>query len=65
MHQQITPYGSCVTSLKHMEDLVEHLDRWGVHPDITCTDRLPISEAARAYQLADEGQTGKVCLVFE
>ncbi len=65
IHQQITLYGSWVTSLKHMEDLVEHLDRWGIHPEVTCTERLPLSQAAKAYELADKGQTGKVCIVFE
>ena len=56
---------SWVTSLKHMQELVERLDRWGVHPEVTCTERLPLSEASRAYELADRGQTGKVCLVLE
>jgi threonine dehydrogenase-like Zn-dependent dehydrogenase len=65
IHQQITLYGSWVTSLKHLQDLLEHLDRWGVHPDITCTERLPLEQAARAYDLADKGQTGKVCIVFD
>ena len=65
IHQQITLYGSWVTSLKHMEDLVEHLDRWGVHPELTCTERLPLEKAAKAYDLADKGQTGKVCIVFD
>ncbi len=65
IHQQITIYGSWVTSLYHLQQLVEHLDRWGVHPDITCTDRLPLKGAATAYDLADKGQTGKVCIVFD
>jgi len=65
IHPQITLYGSWVTSLKHLEDLVEHLQRWGVHPEDTCTHQLPLKEAARAYELADQGQTGKVCLVFD
>ncbi len=65
IHPQITLIGSWVTSLKRLEDLVEHLARWQIHPDITCTDRLPLQEAAKAYDLADKGQTGKVCLVFE
>ena len=65
IHKQVTLFGSWVTSLKHLEDLVEHLDRWGVHPEVTCTDRLPLAEAARAYELADRGQSGKVCIVFE
>jgi threonine dehydrogenase-like Zn-dependent dehydrogenase len=65
IHPQITLYGSWVTSLKHLEELVEHLDRWGVHPEETVTDKLPLGEAARAYELADKGQTGKVCIVFD
>ena len=65
IHKQITLYGSWVTSLKHLEDLLERLDRWGLHPEKTVTHRLPLSQAAEAYRLADEGQCGKVCLVFD
>ena len=65
IHQQITLFGSWVTSLGHMEELVELLDRRGVHPDVTCTERFALEDAARAYQIAAEGQNGKVCLVFE
>ncbi len=65
IHRQITLYGSWVTSLKHMSELLEHLDRWGLHPDKMCTTRLPLSEAGRAYQLAAEGQSGKVCIIIE
>ncbi len=42
IHQQITIYGSWVTSLKHLEDLVENLDRWQVHPELTCTHRFTL-----------------------
>jgi threonine dehydrogenase-like Zn-dependent dehydrogenase len=65
IHKQITLFGSWVTSLKHLEELVERLDRWGLHPDVTSTVRLPLDQAAEAYQLAAGGQTGKVCIVFE
>ncbi|MHC4717228.1 MAG: zinc-dependent alcohol dehydrogenase family protein [Planctomycetota bacterium] len=65
IHEQITLYGSWVTSLKHLEDLVERLDRLGLHPEHTCTHKLPLAEAAQAYRLADEGQCGKVCIVFD
>ncbi|MBD3174564.1 MAG: alcohol dehydrogenase catalytic domain-containing protein [Armatimonadia bacterium] len=65
IHKQITLYGSWVTSLKHLEELVERLDRWGIHPDVTCTERLPINDASQAYEVAAEGQTGKVAIVFE
>jgi 2-desacetyl-2-hydroxyethyl bacteriochlorophyllide A dehydrogenase len=64
IHPQITLYGSWVTSLKHLEDLIERLDRWNIHPEKTCTHKLPLEEAAKAYDLADKAQTGKVCIVF-
>jgi threonine dehydrogenase-like Zn-dependent dehydrogenase len=64
IHKQITVYGSWVTSLPHSEDLVERLVRWNMHPDITVTHKLPLSEAAKAYQLMDEGKCGKVAIVF-
>jgi threonine dehydrogenase-like Zn-dependent dehydrogenase len=65
IHPQITLFGSWVTSLKHLEELVERLDRWGLHPEATCTHRLPLAKAARAYDLADKGQTGKVAICFD
>ncbi len=65
IHKQITLFGSWVTSLKHLEELLERLDRWQFHPERTCTHQLPLREAAQAYELADLGQSGKVCLVFD
>lgn len=65
IHQQITLYGSWVTSLAHMEDLLERLSRWNLHPEDTVTNRVPLSDAADAYRLADAGKGGKICLVFE
>lgn len=65
IHKQITLYGSWVTSLKHLEELVERIDRWGIHPDRVSDVRLPLDRASEAYQLAADGQTGKVCIVFD
>lgn len=65
IHEQITLFGSWVTSRKHLADLANHLARIGIHPGSTCGPRLPLSQAAEAYRLADEGQTGKVCIVFD
>jgi threonine dehydrogenase-like Zn-dependent dehydrogenase len=65
IHKQITLFGSWVTSLKHLEELVERIDRWGIHPDRTSTVRLPLDQASEAYELAAGGQTGKVCIVFD
>lgn len=65
IHPQITLYGSWVTSLNHMEDLVERLSRWNLHPEKTVTHRFKLEEAAQAYDVADKGQSGKVVIVFE
>jgi len=65
IHEQITLYGSWVTSRKHLADLALHLARLGVHPETTCGVRLTLAKAAEAYELADKGQTGKVCIVFD
>jgi len=67
IHPQITLYGSWVTSLKHMQDLLERLSLWDLHPESTSSPDvfLPLEEAPAAYDLADKGQTGKVCIVFD
>lgn len=65
IHRQITLVGSWVTSLGHMAELLDRLDRWGLHPESLVTDRFPLGEAAAAYELADRGLTGKVCLVTD
>lgn len=65
IHEQITLFGSWVTSTKHMSDLAAALSRANVHPEATAGPKLPLDEAAKAYDLADHGQTAKVCIVFE
>ncbi len=65
IHNQITIYGSWVTSLGHMEDLVEKLVEWDLKPEVIVTHRFTLDQAAEAYQVADEGQCGKVVIVFE
>lgn len=65
IHNQITVYGSWVTSLGHMEDLVERLDRWDLHPDAIVTDTFPLDDISSAFTLMDEGKCGKVAVVFD
>ena len=65
IHNQITIYGSWVTSLGHMEDLVEKLVEWKLKPEIIVSDRFPLDKADEAYRVAAEGQRGKVCVVLE
>ena len=62
IHPQITLYGSWVTSLPHMEELVERLSLWNLHPEKTVTHRFTLDQAAEAY---DKGQSGKVTIVYD
>jgi threonine dehydrogenase-like Zn-dependent dehydrogenase len=65
IHKQITLYGSWVTSLRHMEELLERLVRWNLHPDRIVTHRYPLEQADEAYCVADQGAAGKVSIVFD
>ncbi len=64
IHNQITLYGSWVTSLQHMAELAERLARWNLHPEITVTHRFKLEDAAEAYRVADGGQSGKVVITM-
>jgi threonine dehydrogenase-like Zn-dependent dehydrogenase len=64
IHNQITIYGSWVTSTRRMEDLVEKLVEWKLKPEVIVSHRFTLDEAAEAYRVADEGQSGKVCIVM-
>jgi len=62
LHDQKTIYGSWVTSIWRMEDLVERLVRWGIHPDQLITHRFPLDKAGEAYALMSSGACGKVAV---
>jgi threonine dehydrogenase-like Zn-dependent dehydrogenase len=64
IHTQITLFGSWVTSLAHMAELAERLVRWKLHPEVTVTHRFGLDDAAEAYRIANEGQSGKVVLTM-
>ena len=62
IHGQKTIYGSWVTSIWKMEDLVERLVRWNLHPDVLITHRFPLDKADDAYALMASGKCGKVAV---
>lgn len=64
LHGQKTLYGSWVTSLWRMEELVERLVRWNIHPQDLITDEFPLEKADEAYALMAGGKCGKVAVVF-
>lgn len=65
IHRQLTLYGSWVTSLRHMSDLLDLLARWELHPQAIVTDQFGLEQADDAYRAAAEGASGKVCIVFD
>ncbi len=65
IHDQKTIYGSWVTSIWKMEELVAKLVRWGIHPEDLVTNRFPLDQADAAYRLMAEGKCGKVAVVFD
>ena len=65
LHDQKSLFGSWVTSIWKMEELVEHLVRWNIHPDILITHRFSLDEADKAYALMASGNCGKVAVCFD
>ncbi|MFV0430388.1 MAG: alcohol dehydrogenase catalytic domain-containing protein [Arachnia sp.] len=65
IHKQLQVHGSWVTSTWRMQELLDNLDRWGLHPDQVVSQRFPLARAAEAYQAADAAQSGKVAVVWD
>ena len=51
-----------VTSTWLMEELVERLVRWNLHPADIITHRFPLERAGEAYALMASGKCGKVAV---
>ncbi len=62
IHDQKTIYGSWVTTTWLMEELVERLVRWNLHPADIITHRFALEDAADAYALMASGKCGKVAV---
>lgn len=65
IHDQKTVVGSWVTSIWRMEELIERLVRWQLHPEDLVTHKFTLAEVGDAYALVASGQCGKVAVVFE
>jgi threonine dehydrogenase-like Zn-dependent dehydrogenase len=65
IHDQKTIYGSWVTSTWLMDELVERLVRWNLHPADLITHRFALEDVGRAYELMSSGRCGKVAVCFD
>lgn len=65
IHEQKTIYGSWVTSIWLMEELVERIVRWGIHPENLVTHRFTLDRVSEAYSIMNDGKCGKVAVVFD
>jgi threonine dehydrogenase-like Zn-dependent dehydrogenase len=65
IHDQKTIYGSWVTNIWRMEELVERIVRWNIHPDTLITHRFTLDRASEAYALMASGKCGKIAIVFD
>ena len=65
IHDQISIHGSWVTNIWRMEELVERLVRWGIHPEDLVTHRFELKDVDKAYELMDGGKCGKVAVVYD
>ena len=65
IHDQKTLYGSWVTSIWKMEELVERIIRWRLHPEDLVTHRFGLNDVSKAYSLMASGKCGKVAVCFD
>ena len=65
IHDQKTIYGSWVTNIWRMEELVERILRWGIRPDTLITHRFGLEDVSEAYALMATGKCGKVAVAFD
>ncbi|MBW4040491.1 MAG: alcohol dehydrogenase catalytic domain-containing protein [Acidobacteria bacterium] len=65
MHDQKTLFGSWVTSTWRMDELVQRLVRWHLHPSSLVTHRFPLARIDEAYALMASGLCGKVAVCFD
>ncbi|MGA2985207.1 MAG: zinc-binding dehydrogenase [Terriglobia bacterium] len=65
IHDQKTIFGSWVSSIWLMEELVERLVRWNLHPARLVTHRFTLDKVGEAYALMASGKCGKVAVCFD
>jgi threonine dehydrogenase-like Zn-dependent dehydrogenase len=65
IHDQKSIFGSWVTSTWLMEELVDRLVRWNLHPSDFVTHRFALDRVDQAYAVMAAGRCGKVAVCFD
>jgi threonine dehydrogenase-like Zn-dependent dehydrogenase len=65
IHDQKKVFGSWVTSTWLMEELVDRLVRWNLHPADLVTHKFRLDQVGDAYALMASGKCGKVAVVWD
>jgi threonine dehydrogenase-like Zn-dependent dehydrogenase len=63
--RELIVFGTSIYPDSQVEEIWSFLRRHGLKPSQVVTDRFPIEEGARAFQLADRATAGKVCFTFD
>jgi threonine dehydrogenase-like Zn-dependent dehydrogenase len=62
--RELILFGTSIFPDSQYDEIWEFMRRHGIRPSQVVTDRFPIEEGPRAYQLADTATAGKVCFAF-
>ncbi|MBR4334808.1 MAG: zinc-binding dehydrogenase [Clostridia bacterium] len=65
IHAQKTIQGSWASPVWQLEDLMERLERWNLHPEKLVTHTFRLDQAAEMFALMNSDQCGKVAVVFD
>ena len=65
MHGQKTLHGSWVSSIWRMEELMDKLVSWKLHPDRLVTHSFALNQVSEAYALMASGKSGKIAICPE
>ena len=65
IHSQKSIQGSWASPVWQLEDLMERLKRWSLHPETLVTHTFRLEQAAEMFALMNSDQCGKVAVVFD
>lgn len=62
--RELILFGTSIFPHSQYAEIWEFMRRHDIRPSQVVTDRFPIEEGSRAYQLAETAAAGKVCFSY-